>query len=112
MVKKRFAPWSTVHSCWSSECEVCIVHGNSFGNTPQPSITGGVRTSCTGWESKNGGFGGVYAEDVGDIECDCEGSETLGGSDFGGGRSLTFNTAASGGIANGHVRFPDEHSSP
>ena len=99
MVKKWFASWSAMDSWWSSECEVCIVHGNSFGGTSQPSITGGVRTSCAGWESENGGSGGMYAEDVGNIECGCAGSETVGGYDFGGGRGLTFNTAASGMVA-------------
>ena len=38
----------------------------------------------------------MYEEVGGDLECDCAGSETLGRYDFGGGRGLTFNTAADG----------------
>ena len=41
----------------------------------------------------------MYAEVVDRAECNCSGSKTLGGYDFGGGWDLTLNTAAHGLLA-------------
>ena len=61
------------------------------GKRPKP-----ARCWCEGQEGEEGGVGGVYAEVADRAECDCSGSETLGGYDCGGGWGLTFNTAAFG----------------